>query len=307
MFDLDTGKARRRSSVLVARLAERAPLPPSGRLLDVGCGNGATLRAFAEDVPGWSLYGYELAGRDVETLRQIPGFAELYHGPARDLPGRFDLITLIHSLEHFVDPHAILTELSGKLVEGGSLLVQVPDLHANPFDPVVADHLCHFDERALAFLVTRAGFAVERVAKEWVVKELSLVAEAARPGTAPSRFDPPPLQGPAEVLAQIEWLQDVMDAAVRAARGGCFGLFGTAIAATWLFGSMGDRIEFFVDEDPSRIGGRHLDRPILAPDQVPAGCDLFLALTPAVAERVRRRLRQYPIHLHSPPPIPRSA
>jgi hypothetical protein len=40
-----------------------------------------------------------------------------------------------------------------------------------------------------------------------------------------------------------------------------FGLFGTAIAATWLDAQTGQAARFFVDEDTNRIGRTHLGRP----------------------------------------------
>jgi hypothetical protein len=49
-----------------------------------------------------------------------------------------------------------------------------------------------------------------------------------------------------------------------------FGIFGTSIAGTWLYGELGDRTSFFVDEDPARAGKAHLGVRIIAPPNVPA-------------------------------------
>jgi hypothetical protein len=49
-------------------------------------------------------------------------------------------------------------------------------------------------------------------------------------------------------------------------------------------------VAFFVDEDPARAGGRHLERPVLAPGRVPAGAEVLIPAPPAQAEALARRL-----------------
>jgi hypothetical protein len=70
-----------------------------------------------------------------------------------------------------------------------------------------------------------------------------------------------------------------------------FGLFGTAIAATWLDSQLGHAATFFVDEDIARIGKQHFDRPILAPTQIPEGATVFVALPQVLSGKVADRLR----------------
>ena len=78
-----------------------------------------------------------------------------------------------------------------------------------------------------------------------------------------------------------------------------FGLFGSAIAATWLYQGMADRIRFFVDEDPQRAGRTHLGLPILAPDQVPADADVFVGVSPTISGVLLERLQSGPGRYHA--------
>lgn len=68
-----------------------------------------------------------------------------------------------------------------------------------------------------------------------------------------------------------------------------FGLFGSSIAATWTAANLSRLPNFFVDEDPARVGRAHMERPILHPSKVPADSDVFVALPPASCESVRTR------------------
>ena len=71
---------------------------------------------------------------------------------------------------------------------------------------------------------------------------------------------------------------------------GRIGLFGTSIAGTWLASEAGERVGFFVDEDPARTGRMYLGRPVHAPADVPPGSRVFVGLPPAVAAGICTRL-----------------
>jgi 2-polyprenyl-3-methyl-5-hydroxy-6-metoxy-1,4-benzoquinol methylase len=299
VLDPRAGALRPRSEVLAERLAGLPAVPRSGSLLDVGCGTGGTLRAFAAR-GGWELYGLEMDERNLPFVGAVPGFVRLYNCQVRELPRQFDLITMVHSLEHFPEPHEVLTDLQGKLSAAGKLFIEVPNGAANPFEYVVADHMVHFSPETLAALLERAGFGVDCLATDWVTKELSAVAHPASGDAAPARRS----GSVTRVRQQIAWLE-ALSAAARDAAGktASFGLFGTAIAAAWLWQSVGDRVEFFVDEDIHRIGRTYLGRPVLRPDQAPPGSLVFLGLIPRIASAVRAKLQHLPLELRMPPPF----
>jgi hypothetical protein len=142
------------------------------------------------------------------------------------------------------------------------------------------------------------------VETEWVAKELSMVArriDAAVPAPQPNPAYAAQV-GP-RVRSQLAWLQAMAEDASERAAGGRFGIFGTSICATWLAGYLNEEVAFFVDEDPSRQGRQFMGRPVLAPQGVPAGSAVYLALTPEVAAKVARRLAALPVALVPPPPL----
>lgn len=301
VVDPATGQLRRRSEILVDRLLKLTDVPVSGKVLDVGCGTGATLGSFSER-GGWRLYGLERDASNLHRLAALDGFEALYTDSPADLPGRFDLITLVHALEHFPDPAETLRDLRSKLAPGGRIFVEVPNAEANPFDYVIADHMLHFAPHTLSALARRAGFAVDCLASTWVTKELSLTAQPGpleageyRPGGASSAVD--------QVRAQVDWLRRLAAAAREvSATPGSFGLFGTSIAATWLSSVLGDVVSFFVEEDPNRVGRTYLGRPVVSPGAVKPGSVVYLALIPQIAAQVSGRLGETIADLRLPPP-----
>jgi SAM-dependent methyltransferase len=283
--------------VLARRLSEAAALPPEGTLLDVGAGTGAMLAAFAKVVARWKVSALDLDKRSEPRLKRIPGFARLYTGAPEHMTDRFELITLIHSLEHLTGPLASLGAFRHLLAPGGLLFVEVNNAERMPFDLVVADHLCHFTPRSLGDLLGRSGFSAVRSSTQWINKEISLLA---RLGERRLERD-----DPGEALARTErdvaWLARMMEHAQDRAGDKSFGIFGTSIAATWLASGLGEALEFFVDEDPARTGRLHLGRPILTPAQVAPGSSVYLAFVDEVAASISRRLAHMPFRLVAPP------
>jgi ubiquinone/menaquinone biosynthesis C-methylase UbiE len=103
------------------------------RVLEVGCGRGATLLDLASR--GAQVVGLDYAQSSIvtcETLRAeagLDGAADFLLGDARALPfdsESFDLVYSIGLLEHFEQPGILLTEQHRVLKPSGFLLLQVP-------------------------------------------------------------------------------------------------------------------------------------------------------------------------------------
>ncbi|PYL00940.1 MAG: hypothetical protein DME19_03445, partial [Verrucomicrobia bacterium] len=143
VFDQASGQAGSRSTRLLERLRTEIPLPEKGRLMDIGCGNGALLRAFSGMNRGWSLAGVEVNDHYQSVVETIAGVEGLFTCSPEKVPGQFQLISLMHALEHIPSPREFIVKLRDKLEVGGLLLVQVPDCAQNPFMFLVADHATH--------------------------------------------------------------------------------------------------------------------------------------------------------------------
>lgn len=305
VFDKIAGRPRCRSDVLMERLAAGGNLPAKGSVLDVGCGNGVTLTSMSAKFPEWKLNGYELGDSTLPRLTKIPHFEILYTKSLATVSRSFDLVTMIHSLEHFPVPKDALNNLTS-IVGDGRLFIEVCNVDQNPFDILVADHLAHFSPVSLSHLLKSTGFEVLDVSTDWVPKEISLMARRSEhPGLV--GVEPPGSSGEdifKQVSGYVRWLQEMTAIAHELAKGGKpLGIFGTSIAATWLGSQLENSISFFVDEDKSRVGKTHLGRPIIQPADVPSGSVVYLALAPAIAELISKKLSVLPIDFVFPPKL----
>jgi 2-polyprenyl-3-methyl-5-hydroxy-6-metoxy-1,4-benzoquinol methylase len=142
------------------------PLRKGGRVLEVGCGSGATLRRL-QDL-GWEVEGVDFDPRAVENAR-----AKGLRVRQGELAGQgfepdaFDAVIASHVIEHVPDPAGLARQCLRLLRPGGVLVVQTPNAsslgravfgeHWRGLEP--PRHLHIFTPRALVALLERAGFA----------------------------------------------------------------------------------------------------------------------------------------------------
>ena len=137
------------------------------KILDVGCGSGATLALLK--LEGWDVYGLEIdkvavkiaAERGLKNVKQ-GGFEQIANYPNN----YFDCIRLYHVIEHLPDPQRCLRLIYKKLKSGGEVLLGTPNS-----DSVVSHvfgkfwynldtprHLYVFSPSTLSKMVSNEGF-----------------------------------------------------------------------------------------------------------------------------------------------------
>lgn len=297
--DADLGLPRAR--LLAERLAAAAALPETGRLAEIGSGNGNFLAAFGAVRPGWRCIGTELNDRHRATIEALPNVDRLHVGDMSALDGPFDAVVLIHALEHLEQPVDFLRSLRPLLAPGGVVFVQVPNLARNPFDLAIVDHRVHFTPETLARCAAAAGFSDIAVDTAWVAKEISLLLRLDD-----VRSPAPQAESGDTGRTAPAWLARAAAAFAAAAADGPVAALGTSIAATWTAGLLGDRLACFVDEDADRVNRRFLGRPVVAPDALAPGAVLLLPFPPVQIPSIRARLeaRRRDLVLVDPEPAP---
>jgi SAM-dependent methyltransferase len=172
-----------------------AELAPSGRLLDVGCGDGQNMDRFRQA-------GFEVAGvePDPQARETASRYGIVYPGTGELLPeatrNGFDYCLMANSLEHTIAPLGALQEARAALVEGGRIVVEVPNCAAlgfREFGPLwpwtdVPRHLHFFTVPSLTRHLEAAGFSVTRLLylgytrqfDRWWIHETQRISKASR-------------------------------------------------------------------------------------------------------------------------------
>lgn len=258
------GQGTPRSKKIVDWLKRHARLPLRGQVLDVGCGNGGFLRALRAEFPRWGLSGTEFDRRNEKALKKISGFRKLYDSRSTPPEASFDLISLVHVLEHMAAPSEYLKGLNSLARPGARVLIQVPDAERNPFILPVADHASHFSQSSLRRVAERAGIRVKSVRHDVVTRELTLLGKWGGKKKA-ERHRLGSHGGKKWAEKNLGLLKRISDEAQREAKKGKLVVFGSSLGAAWVHGITRGRVDTFLDEDRVRHGRKHLGVPIIRP------------------------------------------
>lgn len=136
----------------------------AGRLLDIGCSVGLLVEEAARA-------GFDATGVDTDGAAVAAGRAA-GRNVSEAAEGAFDVVTLVHVLEHLREPQAFLAEWRARLAPGGHLFVWTPNyagllprtLPALWYGWQPRQHYRHYSPASLCRLAEAAGFTVERVA-----------------------------------------------------------------------------------------------------------------------------------------------
>jgi SAM-dependent methyltransferase len=137
-------------------------------LLDVGCASGHFL--LAARGAGFDAQGIDVAPVSTERARSH-GFVVWTGDPARiELNETFDVVTLWETIEHLPEPDAVLQQIRKWLKPGGLLMIGTGNnrsllsrllgkrwWYLNP-----PDHVVYYNPGAIAIVLARSGFRVER-------------------------------------------------------------------------------------------------------------------------------------------------
>lgn len=103
----------------------------SKNVLDIGCGDGSTLNWLKSNNKCKNIYGVEIS--DASCLKAKKILNDVVNVNVEDdvdlFPGKvFDLILILDTLEHLVNPWNFLKKIKSKLSDNGSIVISIPNV-----------------------------------------------------------------------------------------------------------------------------------------------------------------------------------
>lgn len=134
-----------------------------GVMYDIGAAGGFVMKA-AQD-RGWEVHGNEISMAQINYAKATFGF-DIEYGFVEDLElPTCDAIIMWHTLEHMMDPNAVIEQCHGKLNDKGCVHIQVP-CKVNVAADYEPWHMVEFTEKALVTLLEKNKFEVKTVEKD---------------------------------------------------------------------------------------------------------------------------------------------
>lgn len=173
----------RRNKLWARRVKAVKRICPSGKLLDVGCGEGLFLHCAQK--AGYAVNGLEISEFAVKYAKKEYGL-DIHQGSLEnaDFPNdAFDIITFWHTLEHVPAPDITLQKARQLLKPGGYLIVAVPNVddvigqgfyrmrRGHYFQIYTPDskepHLHHFSTATLKRLLEKCNFRISAMGADF--------------------------------------------------------------------------------------------------------------------------------------------
>lgn len=134
--------------------------PVAKRVLDLGCGDGHTVKILQELLPNANIIG--LTANEEEAKDNSNDALQITFGDAHNLPfadSFFDVIYARHVLEHCIAPFIAISELNRVLSLGGQAIIAVPE--NNEWADSYPDHYSVLSQSMWEKLFTQCGFTIK--------------------------------------------------------------------------------------------------------------------------------------------------
>ena len=177
----------------IARAA-RTTVPSGGaRILDVGCGPATVLGLLKEK--GFDVSGVDLSARAAEIAARDFGI-DVAVGSVQEAnfpSDEFDVVVLLHVLEHVPNPRDVLTEIFRILKPNGRVVLQVPNIDSLQFSFFgirwygldVPRHLIDYSRSSVLRLLRSCGFVDQRIRHFNLRDNAPALASSLFPGLDP--------------------------------------------------------------------------------------------------------------------------
>lgn len=150
-------------------LEQWEPYRKTGRLLDVGCGNGFFLEIAQQK--GWDVYGIEVSADAVQICKDKN--LSVFNGTIEEYTNEveFDIIVSIEVIEHLSYPKSFVDKINSLLRTGGLAYITTPNFNAvlryrlkEQYDIIdFPNHLSYFTPKTIQQLFRTSGFETKHV------------------------------------------------------------------------------------------------------------------------------------------------
>jgi SAM-dependent methyltransferase len=279
-------------------LFAKVSLPSGARVLDYGAAKGTTLKHVLARRPDLLAHLFDVSRMYIPFWEKfLPPDNWAVYQPKHEWAGSFDLVTSFFVLEHTAQPLSMLSAVRKLLRPGGQFYFIVPNVYANICDFVVADHVNHFSAASLRYALGRTGFEQVEIDERAHHSAFIVIARNVDPAPVSSALE----SGASEDLqARVEnmaaYWQSFADKIRHFER--AYALEPSAIYGAGFYGTLtatalanSAKVVCFVDRNPHLQGKTLLDKPVLAPEQLPHDVRVvYVSLNPAIAKAEMKKL-----------------
>lgn len=286
IYEVKDGEIIFRTEHQINTLLGKLDLPRGARLLDYGCAKAAAPLRLLNRRPDLHLHLFDVSEMYLGYWQKFLSKDRwAIHSTPSDWQGLFDVVTSFFALEHIPNPYEAVSKIASLLTAEGVFYGIVPDTFGNVADFVVIDHVNHFTESSLHFLLRAVGFTdilidstIHRGALVFTARKFGPISRTPNvSGCLASSYKLATYwSSVGNLVRSAEALHRDIPAAIYGS-----GFYGAYIASILL---EPERVRFFLDASPFQQGKSLFGCAILPPDELPEAVRLlYVGLNPSIA------------------------
>jgi SAM-dependent methyltransferase len=289
LYEVRDGQPFYRTAHQLEVLQQKVSLPHGARVLDYGCAKGAMMKLLCNARPDVKPHLFDVSEmyRPFWQELSLPENQATYEVPLA-WENRFDLVMSFFVFEHIEAPIDAWRQIGNLLKPGGMFYGVVPNTLTNTADFIVVDHPNHFSELSLRYALTRAGFFVEKIDAAAHRGALLVVARRVENSVpfVPVAGEVAALREQYEAIAttwrglseRVQHFESENKGRAAIYGSGFYGTFLSTCLQNW------ENVACFLDQNPFQQGKVLRERPVLAPESLPADVRfIYVGLNPAIA------------------------
>lgn len=251
VFDIESSKSR---CEIIFNLVQKK-IKKKIKFLDFGCSNGAMLYPMLGEKK-IALYGTDIKNildKKIKKSKNFKGFLNLnkissYHK-------KFDIITLIHVFEHFIDPLNELIKIKKLLKKNGRIYIQIPNYNENYYDLAIYDHAVHWNRLSLNHIFQKTGLKIEKIYTSIIDCEFTIVLKKEE--TTQINIDIKKINSEKKnILSQLLKINKIFKELNKTKK---FSILGSSVAASFIISKFKNKIKHVYDQDLNKIGNYHFN------------------------------------------------
>jgi|TARA_B100001964_G_scaffold234964_1_gene294282 hypothetical protein len=282
----ETGSPTR--SVIQADYLRKVLPRNAGACLDIGCFDGALLRALRAAMPSAVLLGYEV--NPLKNIVDLENGFEITNSEDEAFCQKFDVVIYSHSIMYIENVESQLRRIQPYLADNGFIFIQLPNIEINPLYALMGDQAFIFSEYSLKTMLACAGYDCERHELVEFPKELVFLARSkesknVQNGSPTKSADHTFLWG--QVFEKIHRLRTEALTAIGLQK---VYVLGTTVFAAFVHELCPDNVLGFVDENQEKVATEFRGLPVFHPASV--GRDQRVYVGPDISGVLGNRLNQ---------------
>lgn len=253
-----------------------------GDILDIGCSDGRLLCEFHKRYEGASLCGFDVSARP--KFPRTTDF-RFVSGRLEDVSGWFDLIVMSHSVQYVRDMSYLFTQIFRLLKPGGTLFVQVPNFERKPCSLLLHDLYYHYTPNILNNVFQHWGLEFSVLDDRWFPGDILGVGHPKMKGAGGGYTED------FQVYQSLQRIERMTHQLVELSGEKTVGVLGTTTEAAFVHSTLGQRVAYFVDENPNKVGSLFQRKEVLHPRSVKQGEHVIIPMGSS-GEKIKHRLAE---------------